>query len=103
ALIISGLLDPTLALLDNVALTLGSARISVLDVVKGIFIFVVLIWLALVISKVLDQSLAHFPTLTPSAQVLLGKLGKILLVTVAILAAISSSGIDLTALAVFSG
>jgi Mechanosensitive ion channel len=43
------------------------------------------------------------PNLTPSVQVLFTKLLKIVLVTIAVVAALGSVGIDLTAFAVFSG
>ena len=103
ALNIAGLLDPTVNLLDAAAITLGQTRISMLSVVTGLFTFAVMIWLALVIARLIEQNLNRLPTLTPSAQVLLGKLGKIVLITIAILIAITSTGLDLTALAVFGG
>ncbi|RMF11720.1 MAG: mechanosensitive ion channel protein MscS [Alphaproteobacteria bacterium] len=103
ALNIAGLLDPAISLLDSAAITFGETRISLLGVVKGLLTFAIMIWLALVIARVLEQSLNRMPTLTPSAQVLLGKLGKIVLITLAVLIAITSTGIDLTALAVFGG
>jgi small-conductance mechanosensitive channel len=103
ALSIAGLLEPVMALLDDAAITLGGARISALLVVTGLFTFAVLIWGALFIARILEQSLSHVPTLTPSAQVLMGKLVKIVLVIIAVLMAISSTGINLTAFAVFGG
>lgn len=103
ALNIAGLLDPTVNLLDAAAITFGQSRISLLSVVKGLFTFAIMIWLALVIARIMEQNLNRLPTLTPSAQVLLGKLGKIVLITIAVLIAITSTGIDLTALAVFGG
>ncbi len=103
ALNIAGLLDPAINLLDLAAIDFGETRISLLGVVKGILTFAIMIWLALVIARLIEQSLTRLPTLTPSAQVLLGKLGKIVLITMAVLIAITSTGIDLTALAVFGG
>ena len=47
--------------------------------------------------------LRHRPNLPPSVQVLFGKLLKFRLITIAVLAAISTTGIDLTRLAVFGG
>jgi small-conductance mechanosensitive channel len=47
--------------------------------------------------------LRHFIPLTPAMQVLAGKLVRMTLLTVAIVAALGSIGIDLTAFAVFSG
>lgn len=103
AMKIAGLLQPTAAVLDSVALEIGQARISLLTVITGIFTFAVMVWAALFIARLLEQSLARVPTLTPSAQVLLSKLIKIFLVTVAVLAAVTSVGINWAALAVFGG
>ncbi len=103
ALNILGLLEPMLEFLDQAAVTFGESRISALGVISGILTLVILIWLALFIARVLEQSLEKVTTLTPSAQVLLGKLAKILLIVIAVLMAISSTGIDLTALAVLGG
>jgi small-conductance mechanosensitive channel len=51
----------------------------------------------------LEARLRHSRNLTPSVQVLFGKLLKFGLITIAVLAAISTTGVDLTALAVFGG
>jgi small-conductance mechanosensitive channel len=103
ALNILRLLDPTVALLDSVAIQFGAVRISLLTVTKSVFALAVLLWLATVLSETLESRLRHSPNLTPSVQVLFGKLLKFSLITVAVLAAISTTGLDLTALAVFGG
>ena len=103
ALSIVDLLAPTVNLLNAASITMGDVRISALTVIKGIVTLVLLLWLATVTSRLLEQRVQNLPNLTPSVQVLIGKLIKILLVTVAILAAINAVGINLTALAVFSG
>lgn len=103
ALKISGLLTPTGAFLDSLAIDIGKTRISVLAIISGIFIFVIMVWAALFAARLLEQGLQRMPTLTPSAQVLLSKLAKILFVTFAVLAAFTAMGVDLTALAVIGG
>ena len=103
ALNILRLLDPTVALLDSFAIQFGSVRISLLTVTKSVFALAVLLWLATVVSEMLESRLRHSPNLTPSVQVLFGKLLKFSLITIAVLAAISTTGMDLTALAVFGG
>jgi small-conductance mechanosensitive channel len=103
ALNILRLLDPTVALLDSFAIQFGAVRISLLTVTKSVFALAVLLWLATVISETLESRLRHSPNLTPSVQVLFGKLLKFSLITIAVLAAISTTGMDLTALAVFGG
>lgn len=103
ALNILRLLDPTVALLDSFAVQFGAVRISLLTVTKSVFALAVLLWLATIVSETLEARLRHSPNLTPSVQVLFGKLLKFSLVTIAVLAAVSTTGMDLTALAVFGG
>ncbi len=98
-----GLFDATVAMLDSLSLTIGTVRISLLTVVKGLLSLALLLWVASTIAALLDQSIRRTRAFTPSMQVLLAKLIKILLVAIAILIALNTVGIDLTALAVFSG
>ncbi|MFC1672700.1 mechanosensitive ion channel family protein [Pseudomonadota bacterium] len=103
ALDIIGLLDPTLAFMDKLALNLGDFRISMLGVGKAIVALVVFLWIANWAARTVEGRLRALSHLTPSQQVLFGKLARVLFITVAILVALNSVGIDLTALAVFSG
>lgn len=103
ALNILRLLDPTVALLDSFAIQFGAVRISLLTVTKSVFALAVLLWIATVLSETLESRLRHSPNLTPSVKVLFGKLLKFSLITIAVLAAISTTGMDLTVLAVFGG
>ncbi|MDE0780618.1 MAG: mechanosensitive ion channel [Alphaproteobacteria bacterium] len=103
ALNILELLQPTLNLLDSIALKIGEIRVSVLAVLEGIFYLVLLLWLANLVARILESRISQLPNLTPSVQVLFSKLLKIALIFIAILVAINSVGIDLTAFAVFGG
>ena len=103
ALNILGLLDNTILLLDNLALTLGDLRISALTVIKALASLAILLWAATLLSGAMERRISKLPNLTPSVQVLFNKLLKIVLITVAIVVALSTVGIDLTAFAVFSG
>lgn len=103
ALNILGLLDPTIMLLDGLALNVGDLRISLLTVIKGVVALAVLVWAAMLLTRLMEQRISTLTNLTPSVQVLLTKLVKIVLVTIAVVIAISSVGIDLTAFAVFGG
>ncbi|NQV82215.1 MAG: mechanosensitive ion channel [Rhodospirillales bacterium] len=103
ALNITGLLDPTAAVLDSMALHFGEVRISILGVIKAILALSVLLWLAGYFSRLLERRLNAMPGVTPAAGVLFGKLFRVLLYTFAIVVAMDSVGIDLTALALFSG
>ena len=103
ALNMLGLLGPTTQFLDGLALELGATRISALSVIKGIASVAVLMWIAGFISTLFEDRLRQMRELTPSVQVLLSKVARIILFTLAILLGMNSVGIDLTALAVFSG
>ncbi|HTJ64662.1 MAG TPA: mechanosensitive ion channel domain-containing protein [Alphaproteobacteria bacterium] len=103
ALNILGLVAPAIDLLDAMSVTIGHFRISVLLVLKGAVFLVVLVWLANVASRVLEHRLQSFATLAPAMQVLTAKLAKVVLLTLAVVFALNSVGIDLTAFAVFSG
>ena len=74
-----------------------------LTVVKGVMALGILLWVTMSISNVLERRISRADSLTPSVQVLVAKLTKIVLITLAFLIAINSLGIDLTALTVFGG
>ncbi len=103
ALNIFGLLDTTLELLDSWSVTLGEIRLSPLTVVKIALALWFALWLASALSGLLERSLEKNQNATPSTRVLVAKLTRIALITFAILIALGSVGIDLTALAVFGG
>ncbi|MBL4615372.1 MAG: mechanosensitive ion channel, partial [Magnetovibrio sp.] len=100
---IIGLLNPVLAFTDSLAIDLGTFRLSLLVVVKGVVALVVLLWLANGAARMVDNRLKAIDQFTPSQKVLFGKLARVLFITLAILIGINMVGIDLTALAVFSG
>jgi small-conductance mechanosensitive channel len=103
ALDIFGILGTTTAVLDSVALTIGTMRLSLLLVVKAVLIIAILLWAALAIARLISARLRNLAGLSPSIQALAGNLLKIVLVTLAFLIGLNTVGIDLTALAVFSG
>src|SRR5260221_3764824 len=103
ALNILGLLDPAMAMLDSAAVTLGGLRISALTIVKAMLSLAVLLWVATVASRLLERRITSLPSLTRSLQVLIVKLLKIVLVVIAVVVALRTVGIDLTAFAVFTG
>lgn len=103
ALNILELLEPTFRLLDSLAIDVGRVRISMLTVLRGMFFLGALLWGAVIMSSILERRIQELPSLTPTLQVLIGKLFKATLITLAIIVALASAGIDLTALAVFGG
>jgi small-conductance mechanosensitive channel len=103
ALSILGLLGNTAKMLDSVALPVGDLRISPLLILKTSVFLLVTLWLAVVIGNFLDKRIQHATDLTPSIQILLSKLIRLGLITIAIAIVLNAVGINLSALALFSG
>lgn len=103
ALDILGLLGPTAAALNSLAITVGALRLSVLLVIKAGLMIAILLWAALALARLISARLQRVTAFSPSIQVLTGNLIKIALVCVALLIGLNTVGIDLTAFTVFSG
>jgi small-conductance mechanosensitive channel len=103
ALSILGLLQPIMDALDSVAVTIGALRISPLLVLKTTVLMLVTLWAAVTASRFLERRVQNASDLTPSVQVLIGKLIRLVFVAFAILIVLSAVGINLSAFAFFSG
>jgi small-conductance mechanosensitive channel len=103
ALSILGLIDPVSDALDSAGIAVGGLRITALVALKATVLLLLALWAATSTSNFLDRRLRSYPDLTPSIQVLLGKLARVALLTFAVLVVLSTVGIDFSALAVFSG
>ncbi|MEQ9245142.1 MAG: mechanosensitive ion channel, partial [Nitratireductor sp.] len=103
AIVILGIDDEAAAFLDTLALPLGATRLSALVLLKAAVLLTGTVWLAVVLGNYFDERVQRSDELTPSIRVLLGKVVKIGLVIAAGAIALSSVGVDLTALTVFSG
>lgn len=103
ALNIFGLLDAVTNELDQIGLTLGTTRISILTIAKGLIAFALVFWLASVLSGLTERRIQTIHHLTPSLRVLLSKIVRVLFIILAFLIGLNTIGIDLTSLAVFSG
>lgn len=103
ALHIVKLLDPTIALLDRAAITIGGVRVSILLLFKGVVIFAALLRGASSAAVFLEKRIQTLEGLSPSVQVLLGKALKVTLLVVAVVVALGSLGIDLSAFAFIGG
>ena len=103
ALNIIHLLAPTLDLLDSVALVIGGMRVSILTVVRGVVSLGVLLRATTLFSPLFESRITRHPEITPRARVLLGKLIKVTLVTIAVVLSLTSIGLDLSTFALFTG
>jgi small-conductance mechanosensitive channel len=105
ALSVVGQLEPTLQLLDSdsVSIVLGGLRLTPLVLIKLGALLILALWLTNIASNFAESRINRSADLTPSIQVLLGKMIRMGLLTVAVIVALSAVGINLSALAVFSG
>jgi small-conductance mechanosensitive channel len=105
ALSILGLLDAVTASLDSsaVSIMVGGLRLSPLLLLKTTALLLVTLWAANAVGNFIDRRVQTFSDLTPSIQVLISKLIRIVLVTFTVVVVLSSMGIDLSVLAFFSG
>ena len=103
ALHLLGWLPAVLEAMDNLALNVGSARISLLSSLKLVMLIGLLMTLAFWVSGVLERRMKASTHVTPALQVALAKFSKFFLLTLAFLLALNAVGIDFTTLTVFGG
>ncbi|MBX4935974.1 mechanosensitive ion channel family protein [Rhizobium binae] len=103
ALYAVGLDGPVLSVLDGLAINLGAVRLSLLLVLKAFVLAIALVWLAVLIGNMLSHWVQQSADLSPSIKVLISKFIKIGLIIIAGAIALSATGVDLTALTIFSG
>ena len=98
-----GVEKQALEFLDEMGFSLGRSHVSLLLIVKGAVLFAVLMQAARMLASVTDEKLQKAPDLSPSAQVLFAKAASFVLYALAITITLSTVGVDLTSLTVFSG
>jgi small-conductance mechanosensitive channel len=103
ALSILDLIEPTRRALDTIGLDLGESRLSMLTVVQGLLALAVFMWLANLVGHFVEKRLQGASGITPSLQVLFSKVVRAGLIALAIVVALGTAGVDLTAFAIFSG
>jgi small-conductance mechanosensitive channel len=103
ALSIIGQLDPAIDALDSVSVVIGGLRLTPLLVIKLGALLIAALWLTNIASNFAESRINRSTDLTPSIQVLLVKMIRMGLMILAITIAMSAVGINLSALAVFSG
>ena len=103
AIDILGLGEATTTALDRLAFTIGTLRLSLLSVIEAILLLSLLLWASFAISRLVQRRIATVSALTPSVQILIANSLKITLIVLAVVITLDTVGIDLTALALFSG
>jgi small-conductance mechanosensitive channel len=103
ALSILGQLGPTIDALDSVSIVLGDLRLTPLLLIKLGVLLIVALWLSNIASNFVESRITRSSDLTPSIQVLLVKMIRLALMIFAVAVVMSAVGINLSALAIFSG
>jgi len=103
ALHLIGWLPDIIQALDDLAINFGESRLSLLAILELllaiVFFFVMASWL----TRLIEKQAIRSPYINASMRVMLTKISKFALYGLAVLFALKSVGIDLTAFAVFSG
>jgi small-conductance mechanosensitive channel len=103
ALHLLGLLQPAMDALDALAFNFGDTRVSALLTLKVIILSALYILLALWVAGLVDSQLQKSQHINASMKVGLSKVNKVLLLTVAVLAALTEAGLNLSSLTIFGG
>src|SRR3981189_3857634 len=103
ALSILGQLAPVAEALDSVSIVLGGLRLTPLLLIKLCVLLAVALWLTNIASNFVESRITRSGDLTPSIQVLLIKIIRLGLLIFAGAVVMSAVGINLSALAIFSG
>ncbi len=103
ALSIIGQLETVVAALGSVGFDIGDLRITPLLFVKLIALMAITVWSANITSNLFEDRIRRSKDMTPSVQVLLSKLVRVVLLTMAAAMTLDAVGINLAALAIFSG
>ncbi len=103
AMVILGISDNVAEFLNAVGFSISGFRISLLLIVKIVVVLSLSLWGSIVVSNFVDLRIQRNEDLTPGLRLLIGKMLRVSLITLAAIIAISGIGIDLTVLSVLSG
>ena len=98
-----GITDEVASSLDAIGFNIGNVRLSVLRLLQAVVFVRALLWVAFSAGNFVDRRIQNVEELTPSLRVLLGKMLRIAFIVFAVMIAMQSLSIDLTALTVLSG
>ena len=100
---LTGVLPKLTASLEAMRFNIGKNPVNLLLVLQAIFTVVVTIFIALWLSRLLENKLMRADQINVNLRVVLGKLIRIVLLFIATLVALSAVGLDITLLSVFGG
>lgn len=103
ALYVTGVLGDVTAWLNATEIPVGKTRVSLGAVLSSVTATLASLLVAMWIGSLIESRLMDTPGLNRNFRVLLGRVARAVLMTVAVLVALGVSGIDLTVLSVFGG
>jgi small-conductance mechanosensitive channel len=103
ALHLSGLLPQLVKVLEDVQFSIGKNPVNLYLVLQGLFTIVLTIFIALWISRMIENRMLGAVELNMNLRVVLSKLLRIVLLFIAVLISLSAVGLDITLLSVFGG
>ena len=99
----TGLWNDIFHALDKIILPFGRSKITLLDSLQALISVIVTLLVAMWLSAILEARLMQLPSMHTSLKAVLSRLGRAMLILIAILASLAMVGIDLTVLSVFGG
>lgn len=103
ALYLTGLLPGLLAFLDDTVIPIGRHKASLLVILQAVASVAVTLVIALWAGAVLEERLMRMDAMHSSLRAVMARMGRAVLILVAVLVSLSLVGIDLTVLSVFGG
>jgi small-conductance mechanosensitive channel len=96
-------IENSIQTLRSLSLSIGSTNISAWSILSGIFAFAFSLWAVMAIAGVIETQIQRIPRISSSLKVLTVKMMRIAFIIIAVIVAMSSVGIDLSAITVLSG
>ena len=103
ALHLSGILPEMLNALEEIEFNIGKNPVNLLLALQAVLTVLVTIFIALWISRVIENKLMRVQNINMNLRVVLAKLLRVILLFIAVLIALSAVGLDITMLSVFGG
>ena len=103
ALYLTGVLPQIMLGMEGMRFNIGKNQVNLLLVLQALLTIIVTIFIALWLSRVLENKLMRAEQLNVNLRVVLGKIIRIVLLFIATLIALSAVGLDITLLSVFGG
>lgn len=103
ALYILGYWDDIHRYLDHIEIRFGKNRMTLADILQAALSVLVTLVLAMWAGAALEERLMHVETLHSNLRVVMARVGRAVLIVVAVLFSLNMVGIDLTVLSVFGG